>query len=82
MPSIAGMSGTRVSARAQQQEGLFVPDSAMMPSCSGPSRCDLETVVFVLLTERRSILTAPARVGSCALWSGRKEAFGEVEQKE
>jgi hypothetical protein len=59
-----------------------VPDGARMPSCSGPSRCDLETVVFVSPTERRSILTAPARVGVDALRSGRREAFGEVKPRE
>jgi hypothetical protein len=64
------------------QEGLLVPDGAMMPSCSGPSRRGLDTVEFVFVSERRPTLTAPARGGSCALRSGRKEAFGEVEQNE
>jgi hypothetical protein len=59
-----------------------VPDQAMGPPCSEPSRHGLETEVFVFTPERRPTLTAPARVGGCALRSGRKEAFGEVKQKE
>jgi hypothetical protein len=48
-----------------------VPDGTMMPPCSEPSRHGLETAVFVFTTEPRPTLTAPARVGGCALRSGR-----------
>ncbi len=74
-------TSSQIEARHGKPRSILKPDRSILPPCSEPSRCGLETAESVARSERRPTLTAPARAGVGAVRSGRKKAFGEVEPK-
>jgi len=70
---IQGCGASPSCSTASSPRMRVIPTTTSVPSCSGLSRRGLETMERAASTERRPVLTAPARAGFQHVWVGAKK---------